>query len=246
MGKEEEPVYRYPTQMADMRKGKWRLQELLSKGYTQDQLREEELRLWECVNRQVDTAPEQPFVHPLLPGSELLGSGWEWATYTLPDSEDVIKVPAGIFPEVNTLLYLQNTHHGYELCKKYFGTFARDTRFSRTILQGVPTNVIRQRRFHQLFTQFTPESLSSEHTAQMREFGKQALAMLKSEEWLADLDLKKENGVWMVNNMAIDEGRFQVYDFTAYYDAYRLDPERAKEEIAYHTSAWEELLSELA
>jgi hypothetical protein len=82
--------------------------------------------------------------------------------------------------------------------------------------------------------------------AQLKDFGKRALTMLQEEDWLPDLDLKKENGVWVVRNMALDEENLQLFDFTAYYDAYRLDPKRAEEEIACHKGAWEDLLGELA
>jgi hypothetical protein len=146
MGKEAEVNYGYPVQMADMRKGKWRFQELLAKGYTQEQLREEELKLWESVNKRVDAASKPPLVCPLIPDSQLLGFGWEWATYATSGSDEVIKLPAGIFPEVSTLVYLQNTHHAYEVCKKYFGSFVRETTFARELLNGISTNVVRQKK----------------------------------------------------------------------------------------------------
>jgi hypothetical protein len=241
-----EGIYGYPVQMADIRKGKWRFKDYIVKGYSVEQLKEEEMKLWKLVSHRADTAVPPPLSNPLLATSQLLGYGWEWATYAIGNERDVIKIPAGIFSEVETEEYLENTKFAYGKCEYYLAPYIRKTQFERRNIKGIDHNLITQERFVEPFEIIDLLGITSDIRGQLSEFARRALYMLGQEDWLPDLDLKKqEDGRWIIRNVTVDKGELQLFDFTAYYDAYRLSPDRSKEETLQHKTSWEELLNQL-
>jgi hypothetical protein len=67
-----------------------------------------------CFARVQDIPPLRVYK-----GYPFIGSGWEWSVF-LKDADTVIKVPAGMFPEVDSPEYLQNMQHLYELLGKHY------------------------------------------------------------------------------------------------------------------------------
>lgn len=117
--------------MAGIKKGDWRLQKYIDKGYCPIKLAKEEYKLWKTVKKIADTSRKPPKTCNIYPGSKLIGNSWEWAVYELPNGKEVVKVPANVFLEVNEPEYLSNTKHAYEVCKKYLEPFVVKTSFKR-------------------------------------------------------------------------------------------------------------------
>ena len=60
-----------------------------------------------------------------------IGSGWEWSVFK-KNATQVIKIPAGIFPEVQTEEYLINSRKAYNtVCEFFDRKFIANTHFER-------------------------------------------------------------------------------------------------------------------
>lgn len=243
--------YAYPIQMASIDKRDWRLQDFIDKGFSEKELQNAESELWKQIEGIAKHAKEPPNGNLEFPGSKLLGYGWEWAVYELPSGEDVLKIPAGIFKEVEQKEYLENTKFAYEMCKKHLKDFVLDTNFKRVVTKDGKLNTIRQRKVNSDEISFIdPSNLKSELKKPLVNMGKALLVMLKEEQWLPDFHLwrKEENGKtgWNIWNLFIDSGKPVVFDYTAYYDVWRLYPQRTQEEIRIKGKNWKEFTSELS
>ena len=243
--------YEYPLQLASIKKNDWRFRNLIDKGLNEEKLQIAESGLWKQIEKIANEAEAPPSNNPEYPGSKLLGYGWEWAVYELGSGEEVVKVPAGIFKEVGEREYLENTEIAYDVCKKYLKGFVLDTKFERIDTIGGKLNTISQNKVNGDEISFVdPISLQSELKKHLVNIGEALLVMLKEEQWLPDFHLwrKEEGGKkgWNIWNLFIENNTPIVFDFTAYYDVWRLYPQRTEEEIKVKGKNWKDFISELS
>jgi len=213
--------YSYPIQMASVKKEDWRLQDFINKGLTEKDLQKAEGKLWKQIEGIANKAKIPPREGSNFPGSKLLGYGWEWAVYELASSEDVVKIPAGIFKEVSEKKYLENTEIAYEVCKKYLKDLVLDTDFKRIDTKDRKLNTIKQRKVNGDEISFVdPSNLKPDLRNLLIGMGEALSLMLKEEQWLPDFHLwrKEENGKkgWNIWNLFIEKNRPIVFDFTVY------------------------------
>lgn len=243
--------YDYPLQMASIKKNDWRLRNIIKKGFADKKLQKVEGELWKQIEGIANKAKTPPRENANFPGSELLGYGWEWAVYDLSSSKDVIKIPAGIFKEVCEEEYLENTEIAYEVCKKHLKGFVLDTNFKRIDIKGGRMNTISQKKIDGDEISFIdPIGLQTELKSNLVNMGEALLVMLKEEQWLPDFHLcrKEEGGKkgWNIWNLFVEKNRPIVFDFTVYYDVWRLYPQRTEEEIKIKGKNWQDFISELS
>jgi hypothetical protein len=238
--------YPYPVQMGSIKKNNWRLGDLIKKGLTKKELEKEEAKLFIKLKKLSQNTPQPPKTYPLFPNSKLLTRGWEWAVYELANKKEVVKVPANIFKEVNEPEYLENAEYAYDVCRKYLGEFTLETNFER--IKGI--NTLRQRKIKGTEIDFiTPADLSKTLRNNLAKLAKRMLAILKDHDWLPDMHFhpKKQKGKqgWNVWNLIIENDKPIIFDFTTYYDVFRLYPQRTKEEKKIKGKDWQNFLKEL-
>jgi hypothetical protein len=178
-----------------------------------------------------------------------LNYGWEWAVYAVSENE-VVKVPAGIFPEVNKEQYLENTKNAYQVCKQYLGDFVVDTSFERRNLNGIETNVVRQRKLNGEEIDFVrPRDLSPSVKQNFANLVGKVFTMLQKEEWIPDLHLWRKTKNWKLGwnlwNIILENNTPYIFDFTAYFDIWRLYPQRTVMMKKIGTRAWQSFKNDL-
>jgi len=241
----------YLTQMASIKKGQWRMQAHIDRRLNLKELEKEEARLWKQIKDIVDNASPPPQICKFFPGSKLINYGWEWAIYELPKKNQVVKVPAGIFPEVNDPEYLENTEYAYRICREFIKPFVLETAFERRDTKVGPVNMMFQRRLPgEQFRFIEPQKISPKLRKLLKKLGQGLLRILQEHDWMPDMNLyqKRVNGkqVWSIWNLMLENEEPRIFDFTAYYDIYRLYPERTAKEIKIKGNAWRKFLKELS
>ncbi|MBM3208912.1 hypothetical protein FJZ40_01290 [Candidatus Shapirobacteria bacterium] len=240
----------YPTQMASIKKNKWRMQDSIDKKLSLGDLIREEEKLWKSIKKIADGSGS-PSIHlKYFKGSKLLGYGWEWAVYEFNKTE-VIKVPAGIFPEVNNKDYFKNTNLAHNVCKKFLRDFVVESSFQRKKFDGNLINIIFQKKLnskqcHSIVAKELPQILRRD----LAKLGKGLLKMLSTWEWMPDMNLYEKSvggkRLWNIWNLMLENGHPQIFDFTSYYDVFRLYPERTKQEVKTKGQNWEKFIKELS
>jgi len=241
----------YLVQMASIKKDKWRMQSFMDKGFSLEELEKEESKLWKQINKIVDETPRPLKTCDLFSVSKLIGHGWEWAVYSTSIKNQVVKVPAGIFLEVNNPEYLNNTEYAYRACQEFIAPFLAETTFERRETKVGPINMMFQKRLSgKQYCYIDPKELSLETKKSLIDLGQGLLEILKKHSWMPDVNLyKKElNGrqVWSIWNLMLENEEPRLIDFTAYYDVFRLYPERTKQEIKAKKDVWQEFLTEIS
>jgi hypothetical protein len=61
-----------------------------------------------CIKHEDEATPRTEYK-----GYEHIASGWEWSVFKKPGEKLVVKVPAGLFLEVNDHVYLTNSEDTY-------------------------------------------------------------------------------------------------------------------------------------
>ncbi len=243
--------YNYLVQMASIKKNDWRMQQFIDKGYGETELALEESKLWKAIKEIADNSISPRKHFKFFPGSKLIGYGWEWAVYELKSNKKVVKIPAGTFSEANNSLYLKNTEYAYKVCKKYLSPFVANSTFIRKIVSGKPTNLFYQKRLKGNETFFIKvDKLPDKTKKTLIELGGGMLDLLDQHQWMPDINLYKktrDDGKegWNVWNLIIEDGEPRIFDFTTYYDVFRLYPQRAKVEIETKGNAWKMFIKEL-
>ena len=192
-------------------------------------------------------SPPSKTLH-FLPNTRLLGYGWEWAVYSVgPDPLKVVKVPRGIFPEINSSEYLDLNRNNYTLCERYLSGFVAESEFGRKRINGEVLNVIYQQKCKTVIDEVNISRLSDDQREQFIELASRVLIFLKKEKWLPDFDLKqKSNGIWRIRNLMYDDKRqIKLVDFTAYYDVFKLNFLRRLLEIYLKQKDWKKFSKEL-
>lgn len=218
----------YPRTTGSIQKDSFRFADYTKT--THEDLKARELDLWEFVqNHSLLKEPVKRYKD-----LEFLGAGWEWSAFR--DGNKVIKIPAGIFDEVNTPGYLENTKEAYTLLHQYFPTEnIAQTSFSRLDGFNSQTQEYIQGKDNYYVGYNTR---NRERLSHLDRFLERAIVMLDEEQWLPDFDIRRARGGFFVRNVIIENETFlpKIIDFNAYYDAYRLYPERTTEEVVLHGS----------
>ncbi len=232
----------YPVQMADIRINHWRVN-----GSSSSNLKIREAILWRKIKRMADTANIPSQILDGVADSRLLGYGWEWAVYSVNDSSELLKVPRDIFIEVNDPVYLSNTEYVYNTLREYVGTYIVKSRFKRNKFVNKELNTIYQDKLFSSLHKIVIDDLPFDLKRQFVEIGTGLLKLLDDISWLPDLSLEKDvDGNWKIRNIKLDkEGNLKIFDFSTYYDVFRLYPQRMEKEVAIKGNAWKFFLEEL-
>lgn len=157
-----------------------------------------------------------------------IDAGWEWAVFR-KDYQTVVKIPAEIFPEVNEKQYLTNTRFAYQKILEYFpAKFVAKTTF--TASSGL-------NQMEQIYVEGKDNGRISYNTKNVellqniKIFLESALKMLDNYLWLPDFDIRRSSRGFRLQNVIIESTIPKIIDFTAYYDVYRLYPQRTIEEV---------------
>lgn len=187
-------------------------------------IEETESKFWEFVSTTASS--KQP--RKTFKSYQFIDAGWEWSVFQ-KDKEAVIKVPAEIFPEVNNWEYLDNTKFAYQKIFDYFpAKFVAKTTFERS--EGL--NLMEQSYVEgKDIGRIGYNTRNLDLLRNIRIFLQSALKMLDDYQWLPDFDIRKSSEGFRLRNVIIESDIPKIVDFTAYYDAYRLYPQRTVEEV---------------
>lgn len=171
-----------------------------------------------CRVRANDTPPRRT-----LHGYQFLDAGWEWSVFR-KDPETVIKVPAGIFPEVNTPEYLANVAGIYELLGEHYPkTMLAPTIFRRH--DGV--NVLEQLYINSAEGIIIPYDLADAWLLErLATFFEATASLIRAVQWMPDLWLTGEPGGFLLRSVLMDRhcDHFAIVDFSHYLDPSRMYP----------------------
>jgi hypothetical protein len=226
----------YPKSYASIKKDDFRLKKFLH-------LNNEDLEeLYKKLESFCITRSQQ--VQRLEEYSNLtfLAAGWEWSVFK-KDENTVIKVPAGIFAEVNDPRYLENTEHAYHIIEKSFSANnIAETKFYRKN----NLNVIEQ-QFVNGKNNFIIEyrTKDKELLLNFKKFLVLSLHLVESNDWLPDFWFtEKKEGIYIRNVILEDKTKlFKVFDFTQYFDPSRMYPGKTKIVVPRQVKRIQELVT---
>jgi hypothetical protein len=166
---------------------------------------------------------------------EFIDHGWEWSVFKFSVSK-VIKIPSGIFEEVNSLVYLNNVRKNYQKISEIFpkknfaeSEFKKETNLNRIFQEYIPSS-------NNFYT--TPEFVIN-----LVEFILTLLQFLKIHSWIPDIEIRIEDEKLLLRNILIQNNSPVIYDFSTYYDVFRLYPERTEKEVIEKTKELNEAVS---
>ncbi|MFA9288760.1 MAG: hypothetical protein ACEQSA_02675 [Weeksellaceae bacterium] len=232
-------------QYGSIKPNNWRLQSFIDQQYSGDQLSHEEHLLWLEINNTVNSVSQPPQSWTHLPNSKLLGYGWEWAVYEI-SPDQVIKVARTAFAEVNDLRYLENAKHAYEICQQYLPNLILHTTFERIKTDQGDINTLKQPNIpttDQVLIDLS--KLNDTSRQQLLLLSSSLLNLVEKYDWMPDLHLEKKNNLWSLRNVALVEDKPIIYDFTTYYDVWRLYPARTQLEKKEKGNLWKTFKEEL-
>ncbi len=211
----------YPKSYGNIKKGFYRL-----KGFDSEIVDIENIEkvFWEFICRNAYLKePVRSFKNHIY-----INSGWEWSVFQ-KDNDTVIKIPAGIFNEVNDEKYLKNSQFNYKKILEYYPRhFVSHTNFKRENnlnmieqewIKGKDNNWIGFNTKNIILLENIEKLLNS------------SLKILNGYQWVPDFSLKKKDKGFKLRNIIIESNIPKIIDFTSYYDIYRLYPEKTKEEV---------------
>ncbi len=214
-------INNYPKSYAKTKPGFYRLRGWQTSDIDIEQV---ESKFWKFIASFADSKQPRKFFKTY----EFMDAGWEWSVFR-KDNQTVVKIPAGIFLEVNDKIYLKNTEFAYQKILDYFpAKFVAQTSFERS--DGL--NIMEQ----DYIVGKDNESIgyntkNLELLKNIKKFLESALQMLNDYQWLPDFDIRRASGGFRLRNVIIQKNIPKIIDFTAYYDVYRLCPQRTVEEV---------------
>lgn len=228
----------------------WLLEDYLAKGASDAELLSEVNRLGKALQDIANNRPTPPASLFHVNGSRFIGSGWEWAVYSTQNSSEVIKVPSGAFPEVSEAQYLEKTISSYNLCKDYLGRFILNSTFERINTSNGQVNTIRQQLLKGENVDFVDvQTLSQKTKMELIDLAFGVMWLIKEKEWAPDLYLREKmvdgKRLWKINNVIIEDGKPAIFDFTSYFDQWRLYPDYTAKKIISETALYSEFLLDL-
>ncbi len=211
----------YPLATGSCKREEFRLENYLTGNPENDA--EIENNLWKCIIEIAST--RKPVVNHN--DYEYIGSGWEWSVFYDRERNRVIKVPAGIFKEVNTQTYFQNTKVAYNLVRNYFpGNFIAVTSF--------PFDLVIEQEYFEGKNNFLLRDAAQNKVLlrNLKTFLSSCVKMLTQELWLPDFNITLSKEGFNIANVMFNSSFIpKIIDFTAYYDVYRMYPERTVREV---------------
>ena len=211
----------YPKSYGNIRPNFYRLRNLQKPNADLKQI---ESKLWEFISTTASS--KQP--RKIFKSYPFIDAGWEWSVFR-KDNQTVVKIPAEIFAEVNERQYLANTKFAYQKILEYFpAQFVAETTFKtsdglnlmeQTYIEGKDNGLIG-------YNTKNPNLLRN-----IKIFLESALEMLSDYQWLPDFDIRRSSRGFRLRNVIIQSNFPKIIDFTAYYDVYRLYPQRTTEEV---------------
>ncbi len=121
----------YPKSFASIKPNDYRLKDYLDK--SPNELIKIENKLWKFINKELKE--KKPIIS--FKNYKYLSSGWEFSVF-LKNPKTVIKIPSGVFSEVNSPIYLRNVEFAYKKILEYFPKmFVAKTTFKR--INGINT-----------------------------------------------------------------------------------------------------------
>jgi len=183
-----------------------------------------ESKFWEFIFSTASS--KQP--RKIFKSYQFINAGWEWSAFC-KDIRTVIKIPSEIFAEVNDRKYLDNTKFAYETILDYFPKkIVAITKFKRS--EGL--NLLEQSYVDGKDNEIIGYNTKNlELLGNIKIFLKQALKMLNDQQWLPDFDIRRSSRGFRFRNVVFESNIPKIIAFTAYYDVYRLYPERTKKEV---------------
>jgi len=140
-----------------------------------------------------------------------IGSGWEWSAFR-KDKNSIIKIPAGIFAEVNDKKYLINTEYAYKKISSYFPEkFMAKSEFKRES----SLNIIEQEYINgKSDFIISYKEKDKELLKNVDEFLNYCLLMLEKEEWSPDFSLTLSTSNNIIFVTPITGARINTFLFT--------------------------------
>ena len=174
---------------------------------------------------------------------QFIGNGWEWSVFRKKDK--VYKIPAGLFSEVNSEKYLQNTIIAYELLKTFYpNQFLPTTEFTRENNNNL---VIQDFVSGDSNFNLKIENLNDQARLNLETLLLSTDNILEQMEWMPDINLSKTKDGFKLTNISCYPATStpKIIDFTYYYDPFRLYPKLTKIVIADKKVLITELLNQL-
>jgi hypothetical protein len=222
----------YPKTYGSIQKGTYRLGAYLY--CLPDELENIEHYLWKFVTRTART--KRPVID--YENFQFIRAGWEWSVFQR-DDKTVIKIPAGIFPEICDPQYLKNTEFSYHQLLRFFPKhFVANTSFAR----NKNANVQLQEFVFGDVNVVNGHGTSYRLRLNLIDFARSALEMLAAWNWLPDFDIRKSQDGFTLRNVMFAGDTPKIIDFTSYYDAFRLYPARTTSQVLYTKQLIQELL----
>ncbi len=208
----------YPKQFASINQNDYRLQAYLNKSNDELNILFHDLENF-CITRAETFKPVR-----IYKNLAYIGSGWEYSVFRLSDSK-VVKIPAEIFPEVNTDKYLENSQLAYQAVLRYFGKELT-----------AETHFVRENDLNTLEQEYIQGEISpiislneSDKTLlhNIQNFCKSAKKIIEEIEWIPDIDLRKTDSGFILKNCIIQQSTSlpKIIDTTYYLDQNRMYPQ---------------------
>ena len=216
----------------------WRLEKWLH--LSEKELTIIEKTLWQVIKKRIEQFDWGQLVSLNFKGARFYRAGWEYIVFRRHDL--VIKIPNSLFPEVNSRRYLEETKKIYTTLRKYLPEFIPPTTFRRQKVKGRWLNIIQQPFINGKSYGTKPikiSRLSPLHRQKLKRLFKGLEKVLQKYQWLPDLHLdatphQDQQREVVLYNLIFTSDHLFLIDFTAYYDPFRLYPQRTHEEIVKH------------
>ncbi len=159
---------------------------------------------------------------------EYISSGKQWSIFK-KNKDDVVKIPNEIFEETNEKEYLENVKFAYKkICEYYPKKFVLETNFKRKN----EINTIEQKylpikeEYKIKYSEKNKEVLRN-----IKNFLKSSLKILEKYQWLPDFEIIDEEKEIKFKKILLKSKTPIIYDWTSYYDIYRIHREKTEEEV---------------
>lgn len=227
--------YPIPHTPVSIKRDRWAMQPAIDRGVRGTALRVAEREFWRSnaeTERRAEAAPQYT---QLFPDTQWLGNGWEWNVFSLPGHNMVVKIPRGVFPEVNAPEHLVGAQEAYAGSLAHIAPFVVETAFVRMEEMGTEgTNVIFQRQLatSKPTSELDPKELTPQVRTAFGELGEGLMQMLDVYEWIPDIQLERtKEGIWKLYDVIIEHETPRLYDFSEIGHPLRLSPERTGLEV---------------
>ncbi|HEY4612736.1 MAG TPA: hypothetical protein VII11_07105 [Bacteroidota bacterium] len=154
-----------------------------------------------------------------------IAAGWEWSVFR-KDETTVVKVPAGIFPEIDTALYRTNIEHTYRTVLSYYPT--RFIAQSVFLSDGGLNSIVQDYQSGRACVFIPFDEPDKNLVRNLKDFYRCTLRMLQEQHWMPDvhLSLSLKGFTMATPNVIIDERTSSpvLVDFSYYNDPFRLYP----------------------